>query len=305
LPSALTLVALRSERNASISNKTISVVADPVFEIDDPRITSRQCDGKVNDENAYFSSALRDFNQNKAATEVSRLPATLREARVISELVPSREVVTNIGFDATKKKFMTEDVGEHRIVHIATHGLLNVEHPNLSGLIFSLLDEQGKSLEGFLRLHDVYNLDLPADLVVLSACRTGLGKDVRGEGVISLSNGFMYAGAKAVISSLWKVDDDATAEFMGHFYRSLLKDQQPPAIALRNAKLEMQKDQRWHAPFYWAGFVLQGEYQNPPEARNTTSFSWLLMIVVAVFMGMGCIYVIARYKLRKRDSDRE
>jgi CHAT domain-containing protein/tetratricopeptide (TPR) repeat protein len=296
LPSALTLVALRSERNVPTRNKTIEVVADPVFEIDDPRITSAQGDSKVNDQNAYFSSAWRDFNQKRPATQVSRLPSTLREAKVISELVPSNEVVTATGFDATKKKFMTGDVGSHRIVHIATHGLLNVEHPNLSGLIFSLLDPQGNSVDGFLRLHDVYNLDLQADLVVLSACRTGLGRNVGGEGVASLSSGFMYAGAKTVISSLWKVDDDTTAEFMGHFYRSLLKDQQPPAVALRNAKLEMRKDQRWRAPFYWAGFVLQGEYQNQPPAQNTTSVSWILIIIGAVFMGMGSIYAIARYK---------
>jgi CHAT domain-containing protein len=298
LPSALTLVALRSERNTSAESKMIAVVADPVFEIDDPRIKLDQVHKQAAQQTAYFSSALRDFSQNGTAARISRLPSTLSEAKAIGDLVPSTEVVTTTGFDATKQKFITKYVGQHRIVHIATHGLLNVDHPNLSGLVFSLLDEGGRSVDGFLRLHDVYNLDLPADLVVLSACRTGLGKDIRGEGVISLSSGFMYAGAKTVISSLWKVDDTATAEFMGHFYRGLLKDQQPPAVALRYAKLEMQKDDRWRAPFYWAGFVLEGEYSNPLVVQNTSNFLWL-MILVSVVMGIGIVYAIARYTSRK------
>jgi len=297
LPSALTLVALRSERNAAAARKTIGVVADPVFEIDDPRLG--QANKKTPDQDAYLSSALRDISRKGTVTRIGRLPSTLHEARAISELAPATDVVTTTGFEATKQRFMTAKLGEYRIVHIATHGLLNVEHPNLSGLIFSLLDDKGKSVDGFLRLHDVYNLDLQADLVVLSACRTGLGKEVRGEGVIGLSSGFMYAGAKTVISSLWKVDDTATAEFMGHFYRALLKDQQPPAVALRNAKLEMQKDERWRAPFYWAGFVLQGEYRYPLVDHKTTSYFWLVLIVVAIVAGMGSMYAITRYKLRK------
>lgn len=296
LPSAVTLVALRSERNVPARSKTIAVVADPVFEIDDPRITSGQTNKNGTGQNPYFSSALRDFNQNGPAKRIARLPSTLREAQAISDLAPSTEVVMTTGFAATKQRFMNEDVGKHRIVHIATHGLLNVEHPNLSGLIFSLLDERGKSLDGFLRLHDVYNLDLPSDLVVLSACRTGLGKEVRGEGVVGLSSGFIYAGAKTVISSLWKVDDTATAEFMGHFYRALLKDHQPAVVALRYAKLEMQKDERWRAPFYWAGFVLQGEYRDPLVAQNTSNYFLLVVIVVAMVLGVGGIYAIARYK---------
>jgi len=297
LPSALTLVALRSERNAAATRKTIGVVADPVFEIDDPRFG--EANKKTTDQDAYFSSALRDISRKGTVIRIGRLPSTLREARAISELAPATDVVTTTGFEATKQRFMTEKLGEYRIVHIATHGLLNVEHPNLSGLIFSLFDDKGKSVDGFLRLHDVYNLDLQADLVVLSACRTGLGKEVRGEGVIGLSSGFMYAGAKTVISSLWKVDDTATAEFMGHFYRALLKDQQPPAVALRNAKLEMQKDERWRAPFYWAGFVLQGEYRYPLVDHKTTSYFWLVLIVVTIVAGMGSMYAMTRYKLRK------
>lgn len=302
LPSALTLVALRAAQSSAASrSKTINIIADPVFERDDPRVTG-QAAAANQDANAYFSSALRGFNQEKSG-HVSRLPSTLRETRVISDLVPVNQAVITTGFAATKQRFISESVRDYRILHIATHGLLNVEHPNLSGLIFSLLDEQGKSIDGFLRLHDLYNLDVPVDLVVLSACRTGLGKDIGGEGVISLSSGFMYAGAKTVISSLWKVDDNATAEFMSHFYRALLKESLPADVALRNAKLEMQKEERWRAPFYWAGFVLQGEYRQSLVDQETTGRRQLIVIIVAISVGMGSIYAIKRYKTKVPNSN--
>ena len=143
----------------------------------------------------------------------------------------------------------------------ATHGLLNSEHPELSGMVFSLVDRQGKHQDGFLRLHEVYNLNLPAELVVLSACQTGLGKDVKGEGLIGLTRGFMYAGAARVMASLWQVDDSATAELMKRFYAKMLGEGLRPAAALRDAQVEMSKHKRWHAPYNWAGFVLQGEWK--------------------------------------------
>ena len=125
--------------------------------------------------------------------------------------------------------------------------------------MLSLVDEKGNPQDGFLRAHEVYNLNLPAEVVVLSGCQTGLGKEVRGEGLIGLTRGFMYAGAARVVVSLWSVDDEATAKLMVSFYRSLLKDGKRPAEALRAAQIEMLKSGRWQAPHYWAAFVLQGE----------------------------------------------
>jgi CHAT domain-containing protein len=301
LPSALTLVALRL-RNSAAVNKTIGVIADPVFEPDDPRVLSRQGDAgpPANpDSDAFFSSALRDFTEKGHVDHISRLPATLREAKVINELGPAGEVTTDTGFAANKQKFLSEPVHGYRVLHIATHGLVNLDHPDLSGLVFSLLDEQGRSVDGFLRLHDVYNLDLSADLVVLSACRTGLGSDVHGEGVVGLSTSFMYAGAKTVVSSIWKVDDTATAEFMTYFYRALLRDGLPPAEALRTAKLEMQKQERWRAPFYWAGFVLQGEYTNPILVQQSAGRFPVVIIILLLLLAAGSLYIIARYLWRK------
>ena len=147
------------------------------------------------------------------------------------------------------------------MVHFSTHGFLNNEHPELSGLVLSLYDANGKPQDGFLRLHDIHNLSLNADLVVLSACETALGRQIRGEGLIGLARGFMYAGAARVVASLWKVEDQATASLMKQFYESMLARGHPPAAALRAAQISMSRTRRWSSPYYWAPFVLQGEWR--------------------------------------------
>jgi CHAT domain-containing protein len=134
-------------------------------------------------------------------------------------------------------------------------------HPELSGLAFSAFDERGRTQDALVRLHDVYGMSLRADLVVLSACRTALGPAVKGEGLVGLTRGFMYAGAPRVLATLWSVDDVATAHVMGVFYRELLVNQRKPADALRRAQLAVRADPRWSAPYYWGGFVLQGDWR--------------------------------------------
>jgi CHAT domain-containing protein len=146
-------------------------------------------------------------------------------------------------------------------VHFGTHGFINSEHAELSGIILSLVEEQGRLQEGFLRLHDVYNLNLPADLVVLSACQTALGKEIRGEGLVGLTRGFMYAGANRVVATLWSVKDYESAELMKRFYQGMLgKEKLRPAAALRAAQLSMYKEKGLEGAYYWAGFILQGEW---------------------------------------------
>jgi CHAT domain-containing protein len=166
-----------------------------------------------------------------------------------------------LDFQASRDLALSNNLGQYRIVHFATHGLLDNQHPELSGLVLSLVDSHGKPQNGFLELQDVYNMDLPVDLVVLSACETGLGKEINGEGLIGLTRGFMYAGAPRVVASLWKVDDLATADLMGRFYKAMLKDGIRPAAALRQAQLEMWKNKRWTDPYYWAAFTIQGEWK--------------------------------------------
>jgi CHAT domain-containing protein len=296
LPSAMTLAALRSERKAIEATKTIAVIADPVFEKDDPRVLTRDVSPSAETENTgvYLATSLRDFSDSDAPQAIPRLPSTLREARTIMDFVSPGDGIVKTGFEATKQRMINETMKDYRILHLATHGLLNSEHPDLSGVIFSLVDEHGKSVNGFLRLHDIYNLDLSAELVVLSACRTGLGKDVNGEGVVGLSSGFMYAGAKSVVASLWKVDDNATAQFMSYFYAAMLRDGLPPAVALRTAKLEMRKQVPWREPFYWAGFVLQGEYREDIVVNHRPSRRQTLILAVLIMLVMTGIYAILR-----------
>ncbi|MGH9800993.1 MAG: CHAT domain-containing protein, partial [Blastocatellia bacterium] len=144
-------------------------------------------------------------------------------------------------------------------VHFATHGLMDNTTPDLSGLVLSQFDAEGRSLEGYLRMVEIINMNLPAELVVLSACKTGLGKEVRGEGLMSLTRGFMYAGAARVMVSLWDVNDKSTSVLMGEMYRGLLQQKLRPSAALRAAQLKMLNSKQWAAPFYWAAFVQLGE----------------------------------------------
>ena len=175
-------------------------------------------------------------------------------------MVPEDRRMAALGFNATKAVAMNPDLKRYRIVHFATHTVLNDDHPDLSSLVLSLVDEKGNPQSGYLRLRDMYNLQLAAELVVLSACDTALGKEVKGEGLMSMVRRFMYSGTPRVLASLWKVDDEATAELMKEFYKHLLQEGMTPAAALRQAQItQMQKKSR-QSPYYWAGFQLQGEW---------------------------------------------
>lgn len=302
LPSSLALTALRSEkRSADEATKTVAVIADPVFEPDDPRVNANPsgppAPAESVDDEVHLSSALRDFNEQGNALVISRLPSTLREAKAIMTVTPQSERLIAVGFDATKERVLSGGLKDYRIIHFATHGLLNNESPELSGVILSLVDENGKKREGFLRLHNIYDLELSADLVVLSACRTGLGRNVQGEGVVGLTSSFMYAGAKSVIASLWKVDDDATAELMSHFYTAILRDGLLPSAALNKAKREMWRQERWRAPFYWAAFTLQGEYMEHIRVPRRPGLTRVLFGVAAFMLGLAGLYIIVvRYR---------
>src|SRR6185436_13635228 len=167
------------------------------------------------------------------------------EADSISAMIPKTRLLKATGFKANRETATSGELARYRILHFATHGMLNSEHPELSGLVLSLVDKNGKPQDGFLQMSEIYNLQLPADVVVLSACQTALGKQVKGEGLIGLTRGFMHAGAQRIVASLWQVDDLATAELMKRFYRGMLKDGMRPAAALRAAQLDLAKEKRW------------------------------------------------------------
>lgn len=281
LPSASTLAVLRQENlNRPPVAKSVAVIADPVFEDTDERIknktamvdavkgeTQGQTQETLKNTRLILQRALvldaetKTNGMTRESLPIKRLPFTRIEAEGILAAAPPSLTLKATDFRANRETATSVELASYRYLHFATHGILNAEHPELSGIVLSLVDEQGKPVDGFLRLHDIYNLNLPADLVVLSACQTGLGKEIRGEGLVGLTRGFMYAGTPRVIASLWKVDDAATAELMKRFYSSMLKDNLRPAAALRRAKLEMWKQKRWQAPFYWGAFELQGEWR--------------------------------------------
>lgn len=160
-----------------------------------------------------------------------------------------------------------------RVVHFATHAVASLDEPQLSGLALSGIGPKGERLDGWLRLTDLFKLDLNADLVVLSSCESGIGKDNPDEGPASLARGFFFAGAQSVIVSLWEVEDASTAELMTLFYRGLLQQGLPPAAALRQAQLAIWRNPRWASPYFWAGFILEGDWdwrvnrtQSSPQA---------------------------------------
>jgi len=259
LPSALTLVALRSEAaGRAPPTGTLAVLADPVFSPDDPRVRRG---GALRRAPGDAMALLTRSSADAGVTSLARLPGSRREAQEIAALVPSTQRLEALDFAASRETAMGPELGRYRIVHFASHALLDARHPELSGIVLSLVDRAGQPIPGFLQAHELYNLRLSAELVVLSGCQTALGKEVRGEGLVGMARAFMYAGAPRVLASLWRVPDLATAELMRRFYRGLLRDHLAPAAALRAAQASMARSGPWSDPNAWAGFVLLGDWR--------------------------------------------
>jgi len=277
LPSASTLAMLRRDpaRHAK-PTKLLAILADPVFSLDDERFAETvpgnaraasaavrvgletSANGKSSGGDNTRLSATSDEDQFSRA--LPRLFRTRWEAEQIAALASPDAELNALDFGASRETATGAGVSESRIIHLATHAIIDDAHPELSGVVLSMFDGKGQPQDGFLRAHDIFNLKLSADLVVLSACRTALGRDFKGEGLVSLARSFMYAGAPRVVGSLWSTDDKATAELMVRFYRRMLKENLRPAAALRAAQVEMWRDKRWQSPYFWAGFTLQGEW---------------------------------------------
>lgn len=263
LPSASTLAALRRETEGrQPAEKTLAVFADPVFEKDDERVKSigikLEAAPRAPDVNG---TRLLKHTSDRFPGRIPRLPFTRREAENILALVPEAERRLALDFQASRAAVNEAELSRYRYLHFATHGLLDSQNPELSSLVLSLVNESGTQQDGFLRAMEVYNLNLPAEAVVLSACETGLGKQIKGEGLVGLTRGFMYAGAPRVIVSLWAVNDQATAELMTRLYQKMLKENLRPAAALRAAQIEMLGQPQWRSPYFWAAFSAQGEWR--------------------------------------------
>jgi CHAT domain-containing protein len=258
-PSASVVGLLRQETaKRKPASKMVAVLADPVFSNGDPRVAAARLGRPAPIDKSTSTYALR--SAEPGVDGLRRLRFSRQEADEIARLAGNSKLEA-VDFAANRKLATSGELGQYRVVHFATHGIINNLHPELSGIVLSLVDENGQPQNGFLRLYDLYNLKLSADLVVLSACQTALGKEIRGEGLVGLTRGFMYAGAPRVIASLWQIDDRASAEFMKRFYEAMLLQKLQPAAALRAAQVSMSQDPRWHQPHYWAAFTIQGEWK--------------------------------------------
>lgn len=300
LPSISTLIAIRAAHNQSRStNKLVAVIADPVFSASDDRVRRAVTDPAVA-QAAGGKSTDQTFPKTPAILmrdgALQRLTHASEEADAISRTAPWGTSMVAKDFDASRETAMSSGIGQYQIVHFATHGFLNSEHPELSGVVLTMVDRNGVSTNGLMPLHDIYNLELSSELTVLSACQTALGKEIRGEGIVGLAHGFMAAGSKSVVASLWKVDDRATAALMADFYEAMFDKNMPPAAALRSAKLKMMRDKQWSAPYYWAGFELQGEYANPIVVAH---YTWIGPRFILLFLLILIVAGLVVFRLKK------
>ena len=276
LPSASTIAVLRRElAGRKPAPKLVAAFADPVFDVCDERVKQRdKCEElrkaesqsgatqtEVSPQPADLNPVIRAVGPLRDGRGIPRLRASGEEAESITRLAVAGMSKLAYGFEANFAAVKSTEMAKYRYAHFATHGLLNDQHSELSGILLSLVDEQGREQNGLLRLGEVYNLNLPAEVVTLSACQTALGKDVRGEGLVGLTRGFMYAGAARVVASLWRVEDEGTKELMIRFYRGMLKQRLRPAAALRQAQISMLREPDWRSPYYWGAFILQGEWR--------------------------------------------
>jgi len=266
-PSA-SVVALIRQQGGRTRSGGILLVADPVFDAADPRAPRTAANAVQTAGSLTLASAIADItgttvstNSSSTGLHLARLSGTRIEAQQISQLTRASGGQSSAWLDleASESNIKTRNANQYRVVHIATHGLLDAERPQFSGLVLSLVGNSNGD-DGFLRSDEIFNLRLGSPLVMLSACETGLGKQVRGEGVIGLTRAFMYAGAPTVGVSLWSVADRSTALLMTDFYKRLLANV-PPSTAMRAAQQQMIAGKRYSAPFYWAPFVLNGDWR--------------------------------------------
>ena len=306
-PSASILGQLRQEnQHRRPHTKALAAFGDPVFASNYAQYkasaSSELAASTRSNENEPWQRAWRDVELNADSLDpavLQPLNYTKYELNNLSAIAGSGAYVAR-GFAASREGLGSLDLSKYAILHFATHGVLHPNKPEYSGFFLSTVDTEGHRQNGFINMQDVYRLNAPVDLVVLSACRTGLGKEVRGEGLIGLTRGFMFAGASSVVSSLWKVDDEATSELMKHFYENMLKKGMRPAEALRAAQNTLRQDPNWQSPHFWAGFTLQGEFRqqiNLPPPHGAPLVVQQAVgggLLLALFAGIGWGYLRRR-----------
>ncbi len=281
-PSVSTLAILMvNEKKTNSGSKDILIFTDPVFSKSDSRFSIGVKSNKLTHDN---TPDLNNFREIDSMNSFPRLAYSKDEGDSISKIAGNSHADIFTGFSATREQFLNSNFSQYRILHLATHGLIDETRPELSGIVFSRFDKRRQRLNEFVRLHDIYSLKINADLVVLSACETSVGKDVRGEGLLSLNNGFLQIGAKSVLSTLWKVDDKATLQFMQIFYGILGDEDITVANALRKTQIEMRETRQFESPYYWAAFTLQGDFRQKPDISRRFSRPML-------YFGIGILII--------------
>jgi CHAT domain-containing protein len=313
-PSASILGQLKQEAfRKQAPTKVLAAFGDPVF----PSNYAQRKDSASSEavaavrypEEQRWRQAVRDIGADEGSLNPEKIQPLYFAKHELAGLqnVAGSETFLATGFDATLEKLKHTDLTKFAILHFATHGYLNPKHPENSGLYLSTVTHDGRPQNGFVGLGDIYGLRAPVSLVVLSACETGLGKDIRGEGLIGVTRGFMYAGAASVVSSLWKVDDEVTAELMKHFYANMLQRGMPPAAALRAAQNTIRAQPQWRSPYYWAAFTFQGDYQQSirvtsPAVRDKRVIVVAIAALLLIAMGLLLYRFGSRVKLGSGQS---
>jgi CHAT domain-containing protein/tetratricopeptide (TPR) repeat protein len=252
---ALRAISSRMDRKPLEVHSKVALVGDPVFSATDNRVRVRERPAADSVTPTALEIALQDLNPS--ASSLARLLESREELLAIAALSPGEHVtVTDFAANRTRAEHLLRE--NYPVVHFATHGILNSAHPELSGLVLSLLDENGYPQDGFLRLQDIYRMRIETDLIVLSACETARGPILEGEGLSGLALAFLNAGAVTVVASHWKVDDLATRLLMEEFYRALFLGNDNPTAALRRAQVSLWRRARTRSPFFWSAFEVYG-----------------------------------------------
>ena len=303
-PSASVLEQLRQESaQRQPSERVLAAFGDPVFASNYAQRKDPTANAEVVvAQNQVWQHALRDIEIKGDSFDRSTIQPLFYAKRELANLrdVAGSATLVATGFDASRESLESANLTKYAILHFATHGILDPKHPENSGLFLSMVDRDGKAQNGFFSLQDIYGLHAPVELVVLSACRTGLGKEVRGEGLIGLTRGFMYAGASSVVASLWKVDDEATAELMKRFYANMLQRAMTPAAALRAAQNSIRQEPQWHSPYYWAAFTLQGDYRQVIKSPAQVDSRYARMGLGGVLLMLLAMTFWYRHHRRRR-----
>ena len=292
-PSAQTLAMLSGgQKQTARSAKNLLVFSDPIFSGDDARFSP---ENKPVENLTAENAAGERFRFVESLGSLQRLAASRDESETIIKTIGASEVENYTGFAATRENLLNLKTDEYKILHFATHGYVNEDRPELSGIVLSRYDQTGRKLNEFFRIQDIYAMNLNADLVVLSACETGVGKEFKGEGLMSLNNAFLQTGAKTVMASLWKVEDGATLELMKHFYGALADEGLTPSESLRRAQIKLRQNPQYKSPFYWAAFTIHGDFRSVPNLSSGYGF-WVYILPLLPLPLLGLYFYRRKFK---------